>query len=63
MAVDFTPAVVSRSARLVAINSVIEVDLFGQADIDTRAERLIQIAAPPFRDALADAWAELRRAL
>ncbi|MCA8900648.1 MAG: hypothetical protein KDA53_05300, partial [Hyphomonas sp.] len=37
-------------------------DLAG-ADIDTRAERLIAIAAPEFRDQLADDWARLRAAL
>lgn len=32
-------------------------------DIDTRAERLIAIAAPGHRDALSNAWAALRRAM
>jgi acyl-CoA hydrolase len=32
-------------------------------DIDTRAERLIAIAAPAFRDQLADAWRRRRRAM
>lgn len=31
------------------------------ADLDQRAERLIAIAAPAFRDGLADAWAAMRR--
>jgi Acetyl-CoA hydrolase len=31
--------------------------------IDERAEALIGVAAPAFRDSLADAWAEMRRAL
>jgi acyl-CoA hydrolase len=33
------------------------------ADIDRRAERLIAIAAPQFRDALAEEWAAMRRAM
>lgn len=33
------------------------------ADIDTRAERLIAIAAPRFRDDLANGWDRLRRAM
>jgi acyl-CoA hydrolase len=32
-------------------------------DIDTRAERLIAIASPAFRDSLADAWSRQRRAM
>ena len=32
------------------------------ADLDQRAERLIAIAAPRHRDALADGWARLRAA-
>jgi acyl-CoA hydrolase len=49
-----------------------DVDLvvteFGAADvrdtdIDTRAERLIAIAAPAFRDELSNAWDVLRRAM
>ncbi|WP_273417928.1 acetyl-CoA hydrolase/transferase C-terminal domain-containing protein, partial [Hyphomonas adhaerens] len=33
------------------------------ADIDERAERLIAIAAPAFRDDLANRWAKLRASL
>ncbi|HKK37630.1 MAG TPA: acetyl-CoA hydrolase/transferase C-terminal domain-containing protein, partial [Paracoccaceae bacterium] len=31
--------------------------------LDARAEALIAVAAPEHRDALADAWAEMRRAM
>lgn len=33
----------------------------GDTDIDTRAQRLIAIAAPAFRDELANAWERMRR--
>ncbi|MBU8539588.1 acetyl-CoA hydrolase/transferase family protein [Falsiroseomonas tokyonensis] len=33
------------------------------ADLDQRAERLIRIAAPPFRDVLANQWDAMRRAM
>jgi acyl-CoA hydrolase len=33
------------------------------ADVDQRAERLIAVAAPAFRDSLANDWAKLRASL
>jgi acyl-CoA hydrolase len=35
----------------------------GEADLDQRAERLIAVAAPEFRDQLANDWAKLRASL
>jgi acyl-CoA hydrolase len=35
----------------------------GEADLDQRAERLIAVAAPEFRDQLANDWTKLRASL
>jgi acyl-CoA hydrolase len=57
-----TPVSVTRADSDVVVTEFGAAEL-RDADIDSRAERLVAIAAPVFRDGLWAAWEEMRRAL